>query len=312
MCLYPRFIKNKKYLMVDIQGKTKELKDIRAKYVPVGCGNCIECRKQKANAWRIRLCEEIKIHKYAYFITLTFNNENLKKLCCECECKESNAVATIAVRRFLERWRKKYGHSLKHWLITELGHTGTERIHLHGIIFNETPITNEQLQEVWKYGLSDTGKYCNIQTINYIVKYVTKIDNDHKGYKAIILSSAGLGANYLTDTIKQIHRYRGKETKDYYTLNNGQKIAQPIYYRNKLYTPDQREELWLQRLDQHTRWVKGIKIRNIDTPNGWETLTRTLKKQQEINESLGYGNAGEEWKEKDYNITVKMLNNKPK
>lgn len=312
MCLYPRFIKNKKYEMLDGAGHRKKIEDERTKYVPIGCGNCIECRKQKANAWRIRLCEEIKIHKHAYFVTMTFSNDELKKLCSECECKESNAVATIAVRRFLERWRKKYGHSIKHWLITELGHTNTERIHLHGILFNDTPITNEMLIETWKYGLTDTGKYCNIRTINYIVKYVTKIDLDHKGYKPIILCSQGLGANYLTDTVKEIHRYRAKDTKDYYTLPSGQQIAQPIYYRNKLYNANQREKLWLQRLDKNETYIRGIRMQHLDKEKGWERYIRTLEEQQKINEQLGYGNFSNEWQQKDYNITAKMLNLKKK
>lgn len=308
MCLYPKFILNKKYLAKDARGKTKELKDIRAKYVPVGCGNCIECRQQRANSWRVRLCEELKVHKYTYFVTLTFTNENLVKLCKEIECNESNAIATIAVRRFLERWRKKYGHSVKHWLITELGHTGTERIHIHGILFNEEPITNDQLAEIWQYGNTDTGKYVNIKTINYIVKYVTKIDNDHKGYKAIILCSAGLGANYLTQAVIERHKYNGKNTKDFYTLPNGQRIAQPIYYRNKIYNMDEREQLWLQRLDENRTYIRGIEKRALNTESGYHDYITTLYTQQQDNEKLGYGNRSEDWKEKDYNITAKMLN----
>ena len=44
-----------------------------------------------------------------------------------------NETAKTAIRLFLERWRKKYGRSTKHWFITELGHDNTERLHLHGI-----------------------------------------------------------------------------------------------------------------------------------------------------------------------------------
>ena len=104
-----------------------------------GCGNCMECRKQKKREWQIRMNEEIKNDRTGKFITLTFSNEELQKLIQETGIQESNAVATIAVRRFLERWRKKYKKSVKHFLITELGHNGTERIHLHGILF-----TNEK------------------------------------------------------------------------------------------------------------------------------------------------------------------------
>ena len=97
----------------------------------------------------------------------------------------------MAVRRFLERWRKKYKKSVKHWLVTELGHQGTERIHLHGIIF--TKETSETIQNIWKYGNIWVGTFVNTKTINYIIKYITKIDEDHKGFKSIILSSAGIG-----------------------------------------------------------------------------------------------------------------------
>ena len=44
--------------------------------------------------------------------------------------KIEDGIATLAVRRFLERWRKKYKKSVKHWFVTELGGKFTERIHL--------------------------------------------------------------------------------------------------------------------------------------------------------------------------------------
>ena len=90
-----------------------------------------------------------------------------------------NEIASLAVRRFLERWRKKYKKSVKHWLITELGHNGTERIHIHGIIFTDNV---EDIRDLWKYGYIWIGDYVNEKTINYIVKYCNKLDIDHKGY----------------------------------------------------------------------------------------------------------------------------------
>ena len=117
--------------------------DERVLYVPVGCGKCIECRNQKKRNWQIRLHEEIKEDLTGKFVTLTFSEEELNKLCNETNTTESNAVATIAVRRFLERWRKEFKKSVKHWLITELGHENTERIHLHGILF-----TNENEEKI--------------------------------------------------------------------------------------------------------------------------------------------------------------------
>ena len=76
-------------------------------------------------------------------------------------------------------------------MITELGHENTERIHLHGILF--TKEDTQTIADIWKYGNIWIGDYCNAKTINYIIKYVTKVDEQHKGYEPKILTSAGIG-----------------------------------------------------------------------------------------------------------------------
>ena len=65
------------------QGNVPECKDERLRYVPTKCGKCIECRKEKARNWRIRLAEELKNNPDALFITLTFNEDNYQKLAWE-------------------------------------------------------------------------------------------------------------------------------------------------------------------------------------------------------------------------------------
>lgn len=54
--------------------------------------------------------------------------------------------------------RKRTKKSIRHWLVTELGHEGTERIHLHGLIFTEEP---EKIETDWKYGYVHVGDYVN-------------------------------------------------------------------------------------------------------------------------------------------------------
>ena len=130
MCLYPKMIKNPKYLPNKKNNNNPpEITDKRVRYVPIGCGNCIECRKQKKREWQIRMNEEIKHDRTGKVITLTSYGIE-------------NQIATLATRRFLERWRKKYKKSVKHWLITELGHEGTENIHLHGIIWTNKDVNS--------------------------------------------------------------------------------------------------------------------------------------------------------------------------
>ena len=262
MCLYPKLIKNKKYTRTKKNGgNIPAVTDERTLFVPVGCGKCIECMKQKSRAWQVRLYEEIRENKTGKFVTLTFNNESLKELTriYKKEYKdykkiEENEIATIAVRRFLERWRKKYKKSVRHWLVTELGHNGTERIHLHGIVFTDKP---EEIEKIWQYGYVFIGDYVNESTISYIVKYINKIDVKNKGYQPKVLTSAGIGKNYLNRHDSSLNKYNGKETKEFYRTNSGTKLNLPIYYRNKLYTDEEKEKLWVQKLNEQKRYVCG-------------------------------------------------------
>lgn len=172
MCLYPKLIKNPKYRANKKNGgRVPPISDKRAEMVPIGCGKCIECRKQKAREWQIRMAEEIKLNKNGKFVTLTFSNESLIELKNALDIKidatnektreqvTENAIATLAVRRFLERWRRKYKKSVRHWLVTELGHENTKRIHLHGIIWTDEP--TEVIEERWGYGHIWVGDYVN-------------------------------------------------------------------------------------------------------------------------------------------------------
>ena len=157
MCIYPKLIKNKKFEANKKNGGIiPAVFDKRTLLIPVACGNCIECRKKKSREWQVRLQEEIRDGEKAEFVTLTFSNRSIKELTNEIwnedlsiqGYKLDNEIATLATRRFLERWRKKHKKSVKHWLVTELGHNGTENIHMHGIIW---PICEmDEIEKLWK------------------------------------------------------------------------------------------------------------------------------------------------------------------
>ena len=151
MCLYPILIKNRKYTPNKKNGgNVPECKDERTLSVPVGCGKCIECRKQKARQWQVRLHEEIKSDNTGKFVTLSFSEESLYLLSERINSKEANKTAKEAVRLFRKRWEKKFKKSIKHWLIPELGHNNTERLHLHGLLF--TTESKETIEKLWNYG----------------------------------------------------------------------------------------------------------------------------------------------------------------
>lgn len=301
MCLYPRLIKNPKYQPNKKNGGNPPTpSDKRVMMVPVGCGKCIECRKQKANEWKVRLSEELKTNK-GYFVTLTFNEESLQYFYEICDNPNENA--TMAVRLFCERWRKKYKKAPRHWLITELGHDYTERLHLHGIIFcDEEQIKN--LEKIWSYGWVHIGTYCNERTINYIIKYVTKIDNDHPYFEGKILCSKGIGSKYI-EREPYLNTYKPNETKEYYKNKQGYKLALPIYYRNKLYNEETREKLWLEKLDKKEIYVTGTKY-DVSTIEGIEKYINALKVAQNDNTKNGFG--GDKWKQTVYKEQFTKIN----
>lgn len=311
MCLYPRIIRNKKYTANKKNGGViPTVNDIRVLAVPVGCGKCIECVKQEQRKWQVRLLEEIKDSKNGKFITLTFSNESIIKLerivnkgKKKLEGYElDNEIAKVAVRRFLERHRKKNKRALRHWLVTELGHHGTENIHLHGIIWGLD--SREELEKLWKYGyiFPRTDKqwqesYVNETTINYITKYIGKQDKDHQYYKPKVLTSAGMGRGYTLRKDSKKNKFNGTKTDETYRTKTGHKIALPVYWRNKLYTDDEREKLWLQKLDKQERWVMGERIKvDKDDKEYYKTLAYYRRK----NKKLGYGDDSVNWNRKQY------------
>ena len=101
-----------------------------------------------------------------------------------------------------------------------------------------------------------------------------KTDLQHKNYKQIILTSPGIGKQYLQRQDAIWNKYCGENTRDTYRTNNGYKIALPIYYRNKIYTEMERELLWLNKLDKQKRYILG---QEIDMTTNPELYTQLLK-----------------------------------
>lgn len=311
MCLYNTKIYNNKYKPnIKNKGIIPECKDVRAKTIEIGCGFCYECRKKRANEWKIRLFEENKNteNEKAHFVTLTIDDNQIKRLELDVRIKRlkekkfekligyklDNAIATLATRRFLERWRKENKKSVKHWFITELGQTNTERIHIHGIIWSDKIKASdknrksEYLDKKWQYGNTWVGKYVNEETITYVSKYITKTDKMHKHFKGKINTTPGIGKNYIKSEQAKRHKFNYENTKKEYINRTGIKSSLPTYYKKKIWNENEMEWLWMSELDKQTRWVWNEQI-DISTPEGLTDYHNLLKYYRKINTEQGYG-----------------------
>ena len=92
---------------------------------------------------------------------------------------QDNEIITKIHRLFLERIRKETGKSVKHWCVTEKGHTNTRKIHLHGLFYAGEGQTKWQLTKLlyenWIDGYKYYGRYVNEKTINYVSKLDRRI-----------------------------------------------------------------------------------------------------------------------------------------
>lgn len=268
--------------------------DSRKMYVPVGCGVCIECRKKRANEWKVRLNEEIKANKKekGLFVTLTFSKEEYQRLYNVSEAKNDEEMLTFTIRRFKERVRKRYATARRMWLIQEYGED-YDRVHLHGIIWG---MDEETVKREWKHGFVYCGHYVGEKTINYVIKYCLKADKKRPNWKPKIWCSPGLGNSYKSN----YNTFKGNETKEDYRTASGARVALPMYYRNKIYTDEQREFLWIKKLEKNERYVlKGRYL--FRSQEDIDEFKSILRNAQEYNERLGFGGIPNYWNYKKRN-----------
>lgn len=288
MCRYTKLILNPKYRATKKNGyNPPKCKDNRVKYVPVACGHCIDCRKKRKREWMIRLCEAIRANPKALFITLTFNDKSIKHLQQITNSKDDNVIAKKAIRLWLERIRKRTKKSIKHWFITELGEENG-RIHLHGIVWTN----NKKDIEAWGYGYTYIGKFVNEKTINYITKYMLKLNPSDREFRAKVFCSPKIGIEYMyrEDTISNNLYNEHGETNEQYKYRNGQESILPDYYRHKIYTDEEREKLWIEKQELKYRWIMGMKVSTEDE----KEYTEMLKMAQRDNERI-MGKTEAEW-----------------
>lgn len=202
---------------------------------PVPCGRCPKCRAARASAWSFRLMCEDKVSSSSLFLTLTYDTAKVPIT--------QNGFMTLDKRHvqlFMKRLRKRNATRLKYYCAGEYGEKYL-RPHYHMILFNADIKT---IQPAWDYGQIHYGKV-EEASVGYCLKYISKpgripMHRNDDRLPEHSLMSKGLGISYLSEAMRQWHM-DDMETRMYCNLMDGKKIAMPRYFKQKLYTDEQRK-----------------------------------------------------------------------
>lgn len=109
-------------------------------WIEIPCGQCIGCRLAYSRQWADRCMLELPYHEQSWFVTLTYDDKNLRLIdSVDPDTGEIGVAATLLkrdVQLFIKRLRKnyKYDNRIKYFCAGEYG-SRTYRPHYHIILF---------------------------------------------------------------------------------------------------------------------------------------------------------------------------------
>lgn len=222
----------------------------------VPCGKCNFCLEARRSEWSFRLRQELKVSDSAYFLTMTYADDNLPR------DEQGRAVLRKKdVQLFIKRLRKAcVGMSkVRYYAVGEYG-TETSRPHYHCILFNVPQHVADIFDRLWIDGNIMIGSVTDA-SIHYVTKYHVNAVGESDGRAppfSLMSRKPGLGSNYLvTHTKWHLQGLRN------FTEVNGFKGRIPRYYREKMFKSDgewivDKEEL-LQGRDELVEYLKEVK-----------------------------------------------------
>ena len=214
----------------------------------VPCGKCIYCLNSRRNDWSFRLWQEQKHAKSSWFITLTYDDNNvpLSDYHVQTLKKEDLQKWIKRIRKRNHTYLEKNNYDIQQWqlryyAVGEYG-TRTERPHYHIILFNLHKDVLGKALNSWKDGFCQIGPV-NSASIRYTTKYVinkSAEDTSHiskdvrdPGF-AIMSRRPAIGHQYL----KTIEYHRGNWQLH---VKNENGVIQPLprYYKDKFFSKDE-------------------------------------------------------------------------
>ncbi len=237
----------------------------------VPCGRCAFCLVNKQKDWAFRLNQEMKVSESAHFVTLTYDEEclpfgetdpTLDKRDTQLFIKQlrnhTRAHFKQALKRMPKNILKQFNETeikaIRYYLIGEYG-PETNRPHYHAILFNVLPEVMTKLDIIWDRGHVSVAPV-NQARINYVTKYLisSKVGDQERwtGKQkdfATMSRKPGIGANYIIGK----EQYHTDTRKTQIRTNDGKTQRMPEYYKQKLFTEAEREDMAQKSLVLQTK-----------------------------------------------------------
>lgn len=198
-------------MSADDYEKFNKINNELVKIQRIPCGNCIGCRLDYSKQWATRCMLEAKNSENNWFLTLTYDNENIP-MKSEIMNKETGEIfyndgswtgtlqpedMTKFIKRLRKHWKYHYNvDEIRYFYCGEYGGQ-TGRPHYHMIVFglpiekddlifkfaneNYQPIYEcPKIAKIWGKGIVSVGKV-TFSSCAYVARYVTK---KIKGYES--------------------------------------------------------------------------------------------------------------------------------
>jgi len=232
----------------------------------VPCGKCGFCLVNKRSSWMFRIHHEMATQDHkGKFLTFTYDEKHVKRV------PGGLSLRFKDIQLFCKRLRKaKY--YLKYICVGEYGGQ-THRPHYHMICWTDAP--DDVLQDTWSekkgrpMGRIDFGKLTMasaMYTLKYIIQPKQRRVDGLEPTRAQF--SRGLGLAFLTTAMYNYLTEDYENPKMFHNLE-GQKVALPRYYRNKIYTKHQMKRQahkakWeqIRKRREYQRELKALGVKN--------------------------------------------------
>lgn len=206
----------------------------------VPCGRCFACLSRRRDDWIVRLENELRVSDSAWFVTLTYEDRYISY-------GEMPTLMKSDLQKFIKRLRRRNeGKNIRYYAVGEYGSLN-QRPHYHLILFNLSPDEMEMytlVSEAWSLHKIQLGTIhigtVTPKSIAYVTKYVIQKRGKHVGREppfSLMSKKPPLGINY----IKRYENYhRADRSRMYAPLEGGRKVALPRFYKEKIYSKEDR------------------------------------------------------------------------